>query len=49
MIKNDNMEDKKFYEFLLLAFKNELDALDNGAEAYIASSGKSSSPRKGTR
>jgi len=34
-IKNDNMEDKKFYEFLLTAFKNVLDALDDGAAAYV--------------
>ncbi len=34
-IKNDNMEDKKFYEFLLTAFRNVLDALDDGAAAYV--------------
>ena len=34
-IKNDNMEDKKFYEFLLAAFKNIYAVLDDGAGAYI--------------
>ncbi|AHM57264.1 putative methylase with a ParB-like nuclease domain [Peptoclostridium acidaminophilum DSM 3953] len=35
VIKNDNMEDKSFYEFLLAAFKNVFEALDDGAGAYI--------------
>lgn len=34
-IKNDHMEDKNFYEFLLAAFKNIFTALDDGAGAYI--------------
>lgn len=35
VIKNDNMEDSKFYEFLLAAYKNAFYALDDGAGAYI--------------
>ena len=34
-IKNDNMEDKRFYEFLLAAFKNIYEALDSGAAIYV--------------
>lgn len=34
-IKNDHMEDKNFYAFLLAAFKNIFAALDDGAGAYI--------------
>jgi DNA modification methylase len=34
-IKNDNMEDKNFYEFLLASFKNIFNSLDDGAAAYI--------------
>lgn len=34
-IKNDNMADKNFYEFLLAAFKNIFKVLDDGAAAYI--------------
>jgi DNA modification methylase len=34
-IKNDNMEDKNFYEFLLSAFKNIFKFLDDGAAAYV--------------
>ncbi|SQB34136.1 site-specific DNA-methyltransferase [Clostridium cochlearium] len=34
-IKNDNMEDKNFYEFLLASFKNIFNSLDGGAAAYI--------------
>ncbi|WP_069648971.1 DNA methyltransferase [Caloranaerobacter ferrireducens] len=34
-IKNDNMEDKKFYEFLLAAFKNIFTVLDDGAGIYV--------------
>jgi DNA modification methylase len=35
IIKNDHMEDKSFYEFLLAAFKNIFVNLDDGAAAYI--------------
>ncbi|MCM3761046.1 site-specific DNA-methyltransferase [Alkalihalobacillus oceani] len=35
VIKNDNMEDQNFYDFLLAAFKNIYTALDDGAGAYI--------------
>lgn len=34
-IKNDNMEDKNFYEFLLASFKNIFNSLENGAAAYV--------------
>jgi DNA modification methylase len=34
-IKNDNMEDKNFYEFLLAAFKNIFTVLDDGAAVYV--------------
>lgn len=34
-IKNDNMEDKNFYEFLLASFKNIFNSLDDGAAAYV--------------
>lgn len=34
-IQNDSMEDTKFYEFLLAAFKNWLPHLAEGASAYI--------------
>lgn len=34
-IQNDSMEDTKFYEFLLSAFKNWLSHLAEGASAYI--------------
>ena len=34
-IKNDNMEDKNFYEFLLASFKNIFNSLEDGAAAYI--------------
>lgn len=34
-IKNDNMEDANFYEFLIAAFKNIYNFLDDGASAYI--------------
>lgn len=35
VIKNDNMEDKNFYEFLLAAFKNIYHNLEDGGAAYI--------------
>ncbi|HHV41898.1 MAG TPA: DNA modification methylase [Clostridiaceae bacterium] len=35
LIKGDHMEDKKFYEFLLAAFENIYESLDDGAAAYI--------------
>lgn len=35
VIKNDNMEDSKFYDFLLAAYKNAFAVLDDGAGAYI--------------
>lgn len=35
VIKNDNMEDNKFHDFLLASFKNAFEALDDGAGAYI--------------
>lgn len=35
VIKNDNMEDKNFYEFLLAAFKNIYQQLEDGAAIYI--------------
>lgn len=34
-IKNDNMKDTNFYEFLLAAFKNIFNSLDDGAGAYV--------------
>ncbi|NLC02721.1 MAG: site-specific DNA-methyltransferase [Tissierellia bacterium] len=34
-IKNDNMEDKSFYEFLLSAFKNTIDAMADDASIYV--------------
>lgn len=34
-IKNDNMEDKNFYEFLLASFKNIFNSLEDGAAAYV--------------
>lgn len=34
-IMNDNMESKKFYEFLLSAFKNAYDSLADGGAIYI--------------
>ncbi|WDC85744.1 site-specific DNA-methyltransferase [Caloramator sp. mosi_1] len=34
-IINDKMEDKKFYEFLLSAFKNIYEVLDDGAAVYV--------------
>ena len=34
-IKNDNMEDKSFYEFLLAAFKNIYESLDSGGAIYV--------------
>ena len=34
-IKNDNMEDTNFYEFLMASFKNIYNFLDDGAPAYI--------------
>lgn len=35
VIKNDHMEDSKFYDFLLAAYKNVIAVLDDGAGAYI--------------
>lgn len=35
VIKNDHMEDSKFYDFLLAAYKNMFTVLDDGAGAYI--------------
>ncbi len=35
LIKGDHMEDKNFYEFLLAAFRNIYNFLDDGAAAYI--------------
>lgn len=35
VIKNDSMDDKSFYEFLLSAFKNIFEVLDDGAGAYV--------------
>lgn len=35
VIKNDSMDDKSFCEFLLSAFKNIFEVLDDGAGAYI--------------
>ena len=35
VIKNDNMEDKNFYEFLLASFKNIYNHLEDGGAAYI--------------
>lgn len=35
VIKNDNMDEQKFYEFLLAAFKNIYNHLDDGGAAYI--------------
>ncbi|MGI6449024.1 MAG: site-specific DNA-methyltransferase [Desulfitobacteriia bacterium] len=34
-IKNDHMEDEKFFKFLLAAFKNIFNALDDGAGVYV--------------
>ena len=34
-IKNDKMENDKFYEFLLAAFKNMADHLEKGGSAYV--------------
>ena len=34
-IKNDKMENEKFYEFLLSAFKNMADHLEKGGAAYV--------------
>nr|WP_322786996.1 site-specific DNA-methyltransferase [Pseudobacteroides cellulosolvens] len=34
-IKNDRLEDGKFYEFLLSAFKNVFEVLDNGGGIYV--------------
>lgn len=34
-IKNDRLEDGKFYEFLLSAFKNVFEVLDNGGAFYV--------------
>ncbi len=34
-IKNDRLEDGKFYEFLLGAFKNAFEVLDNGGAMYV--------------
>lgn len=34
-IKNDKMENSKFYEFLLAAFKNMADNLEKGGAAYV--------------
>lgn len=34
-IKNDNMEDKNFYEFLFASFKNIFNSLEDGAAAYV--------------
>jgi DNA modification methylase len=34
-IKNDHMEDENFYKFLLAAFKNIFNALDDGAAVYV--------------
>jgi DNA modification methylase len=34
-IKNDRLEDGKFYEFLLGAFKNVFEVLDNGGAIYV--------------
>lgn len=34
-IMNDKMEDNKFYEFLLSAFKNIYEVLDDGAAVYV--------------
>lgn len=34
-IKNDKMEDQKFYEFLLSAFKNMAEHLEKGGSAYV--------------
>ncbi len=34
-IKNDKMENTKFYEFLLAAFKNMADHLEKGGAAYV--------------
>lgn len=35
VIKNDNMDDQNFYEFLLAAFKNIYNHLDDGGVTYI--------------
>lgn len=35
VIKNDNMNDQNFYEFLLAAFKNIFDSLDDGGAIYV--------------
>ena len=35
VIKNDNMDDQNFYEFLLAAFKNIYNHLDDGGATYI--------------
>lgn len=35
VIKNDNMEDKKFYEFLLAAFKHIYENLEDGGAIYV--------------
>ncbi|WP_208402069.1 site-specific DNA-methyltransferase [Halalkalibacterium halodurans] len=35
VIKNDNMDDQSFYEFLLASFKNIYNHLDDGGAAYI--------------
>lgn len=35
VIKNDNMNDQNFYEFLLAAFKNIYNHLDDGGATYI--------------
>lgn len=34
-IKNDKMEDEKFYQFLLSAFKNMAEHLEKGGSAYV--------------
>jgi len=35
LIKNDNLKGKEFYEFLLAAFKNIYEALDDGGAIYV--------------
>ncbi|WP_139903994.1 site-specific DNA-methyltransferase [Clostridium thermarum] len=35
VIKNDNMDDQNFYEFLLAAFKNIYQQLDDGGAIYV--------------
>jgi ParB family chromosome partitioning protein len=41
-IKNDNMDDKKFYEFLLPAFKSMYDHMTDGGSIYVFHADKES-------